>query len=149
MICVRPATAADFPFILSLRNEPEAARLSTRGRAVTHDEYWAELGPALGGHQAACRVYIVIETNGAAIGYVRFDVRSTGVEVGIAVSPAVRGRGIGREALQRGCELAREQFGAQKFHAIIRHENIASQKIFQAVGFVSVRRDEHFGYYEL
>lgn len=142
MIAVRLATSADFPFILSLRNEPEAARLSTRGRAVTHAEYWAEL------QQASCLVYVVTERQGDAIGYVRFDARPTGVEVGIAVSPAVRGRGIGRAALQRGCALARQQLGAQTIHAVIRHDNPASQKIFQAVGFVSVRRDEFFGYYE-
>lgn len=56
-------------------------------------------------------------------------------EVGILVSPLVRGRGVAREALRLTLEQAFHTHGAPRVYARILATNQASQRLFASLGF--------------
>ncbi|KPF71440.1 hypothetical protein IP88_10805 [alpha proteobacterium AAP81b] len=75
--------------------------------------------------------------------------RSAGGEVElllIAVTPAVRGRGIGRLLLDTACADARAR-GAEEIFLEVRENNMAARRLYARAGFAEVgrRRDYYAG----
>jgi ribosomal-protein-alanine N-acetyltransferase len=58
-------------------------------------------------------------------------------DIGYAFLPAVRGRGIAREAAQATLDVARSRFGARRVLAIVNPGNAASIRLLESVGFVA------------
>lgn len=86
------------------------------------------------------RVTLTAETDGTTIGFVD-GFLTTGVdgrrrwEVDLlAVHPAARGRGVGRRLIA-ACAAAGIAFSPDCIRALIREDNIASQRAFAAAGF--------------
>ena len=56
----------------------------------------------------------------------------------VEFSPAHRHQGIGTAALQQLCDWASQQLSLVQLYAYVQSENIASQALFQKVGFQSI-----------
>lgn len=96
----------------------------------THERWFAA---RLTGGQAP---YLIAEDeSGRRIGQVRFERRDGRPEVSIVVEPSRRGKGWGRRLLVEGCALARRTLGVGPIEALVRADNAASVKAFEAAGF--------------
>ena len=69
------------------------------------------------------------------IDLVEFSPEHRRAEVGVAVLAQYRKQGLGTAALQQLCDWASRQLSVVQLYAYVQSENIASQRLFQKVGF--------------
>lgn len=95
--------------------------------------------------QVACARTIVAEINGKIVGYVLFWLLPEEIDIhNIAVHTAFRRQRIGQTLLQQVIEQARSR-NSSRVTLEVRVSNIAAQKLYDSVGFVS--RGLRKGYY--
>jgi RimJ/RimL family protein N-acetyltransferase len=111
-VTLRPATAADLPYLVRLFSDDDVAPFLAAVRASTPEEVAAEV--ARSEREPDAFGVLVVELDGAPAGTVtweRVNRRSRIASVGgLAIDPALRGRGVGIEvarAIQR--QLIRER----------------------------------------
>jgi UDP-2,4-diacetamido-2,4,6-trideoxy-beta-L-altropyranose hydrolase len=134
-IRIRPAAEADAESLWLWRNDPATRRGSQNSSPVPWPDHvrWLE-------HVLACQDagIFMAERNGALLGMVRFD-RLSGdeeaYEVSINIAPNARGGGVGREVLALVCGGFLQQKGPVRLEARVHEENLASRRIFEALGF--------------
>lgn len=131
-ITLRPATMQDAPFLLILRNDPDAIRFSVTGREVTPAEHQVWLAARLA--EPDTRLWVA-EDAGAAVGQVRVDLESGVGTVSIGIAPDHRGRGVGQAVLQSLVVEMERDPRATRLRAVVHPENGASVRAFEAVGF--------------
>jgi UDP-2,4-diacetamido-2,4,6-trideoxy-beta-L-altropyranose hydrolase len=119
--------------VMAWRNDPTAVRFSTTGRAVSeeeHERWFATI------RRADSRTKLWIgEEDGAPVGQVRIDADDDGGTVSIAVGAEHRGRGIGTAMLRALLAEVSRASGTEHLIALVRPDNAASLRAFQAVGF--------------
>jgi ribosomal-protein-alanine N-acetyltransferase len=91
--------------------------------------------------------FAIVDAEERFLGYAvtgRVDRRDLEVELGYAVTPGARGRGVATEALQQLTEWAFDQ-GMQRVTALISPENVASSRVALKAGytFEGVLRSMH------
>lgn len=120
---VRPMAAADQPTVKALHDAAFPA---------TH------LTPA--GLVAADDPRLVIEVDGAVVGYVAYERQSDGsgyIDY-LAVDEAWRGRGLGRALVEHACQQMFAD-GVSRAHLTVRQDNAAARALYRHVGFVEER----------
>ncbi len=141
---LRPAAPEDVAFLVELVNDPAVSPFLAAVRPRDAQELAAEIERAAADPDAGG--VLVVEQDGAPVGTVaweRVNRRSAIAAVGgLAVAPAARGRGVGREALE---ELVRELFERRGVHRIeleVYGFNETAAAFFERAGFVreGVRR---------
>lgn len=133
---LRPATLDDAERLREWRNDPETVAASLTGRAVEPEEHqaWLELVIDHPGDRL-----LIVEDGGEPVGQVRLQRHESGeVEVHIGLARDVRGRGLGRAAL----DLAWEEADAEVLVARVLAENQRSLRAFAAAGFAERSREE-------
>jgi RimJ/RimL family protein N-acetyltransferase len=139
---IRPATAADARLLLEWANDPGTRAAGFHPQpidAATHGRWLAQRLAS-----PSSRLLIGVAED-HAVGQVRLDGEADGrVEVGIAVAPDARGRGVGRDLLAAALGVARADPGldARFFVARIRPDNVASIALFAGAGFHFADRTE-------
>ena len=132
LLRARRAEAADEARLLRWANDPVTRRDSFSRHAVTADEHHQWFQRVLSDDDS--RQLIVETDRGAEIGQVRFQRKNGEWEVRYAVAPEFRGRRLGTPLLRVALdELGREHRG--RVVGRVKASNVASQKIFQALGF--------------
>jgi ribosomal-protein-alanine N-acetyltransferase len=87
--------------------------------------------------QVACARSMLAQVNDKIVGYVLFWLLPESVDIhNIAVHPAFRRQRIGQALLQQVVEQARSRKSSQ-VTLEVRVSNIAAQKLYESVGFVS------------
>jgi [ribosomal protein S18]-alanine N-acetyltransferase len=87
--------------------------------------------------QVACARSILAQLNDKIVGYVLFWLLPESVDIhNIAVHPAFRRQRIGQALLQQVVEQARSR-NSSRVTLEVRVSNIAAQKLYESVGFVS------------
>lgn len=79
-----------------------------------------------------------VENERKAVAFVdlsEFSPQHRRAEVGIAVLPVFRNRGLGKQALQLLCEYAKRSLSLHQLYAYVAEDNTASQHLFQSSGF--------------
>jgi RimJ/RimL family protein N-acetyltransferase len=138
VLSLRPATTEDEERLLGWRNEPATRAASFSSAEITPREHHLWLTNKLA--DPSCAIMIV-EEDGRPVGQVRLDrVAADVAEVSIGLAAEEQGRGIGREALRLAAEAATTILGVTTLRALVRTENGASVKAFQAAGFQLRRR---------
>jgi len=86
--------------------------------------------------------------DGEPVGQLRLTPRDSGYEVDIYVAAHRRHSGVAAQALAQGVTELRAKCGAQSIiRARVKHDNIASQHLFEQANFkLAERRDDHFVY---
>lgn len=134
---VRGARATDRARLLQWRNDPVTRAHAFTTEAITEDEHATWFSRKL----ADPMTHIWIgESDGVAIGQVRFDRGSGGIAlVDIAVAPEARGAGLGRQLLAAGMSAEHQRSAVGVFRAEVGRENAASRALFTSAGFTAVR----------
>ena len=141
---LRPATDADEGLLLEWRNEPETRRQSLQQAPVSPEQHARWFRDRLA-RPSECRIYIA-EIEGAPVGQARVDLMGEGRgEISVAVAVASRGRGLGRALIAKATEAAAADLGAGSVVAVVRRENAASLRAFEAAGYGEPRAAERDG----
>jgi UDP-2,4-diacetamido-2,4,6-trideoxy-beta-L-altropyranose hydrolase len=136
---LRPATQNDVRLLWQWRNDPGTRARSRDSDEIPWDTHLAWFAKRVVDPDT---VMLIGLSAGRPIGVVRFDRQADGTaEVGITLAPEYRGRGLGRNLLQRGCECVVEAGFAQVLNADVKADNAASQRLFKGCGFRMVAGD--------
>lgn len=129
---IRPALYTDCAFVYYLAMDQSVRAASTREESFTYEEHCRWWDRRF--DEPTTRIWIAEE-----VGYVRYGSgtpASVGeAEVAIAVAPAERGRGAGRELLTQTEAAAKTALGVDRIKALVRIDNIASQRLFESAGY--------------
>jgi UDP-2,4-diacetamido-2,4,6-trideoxy-beta-L-altropyranose hydrolase len=139
---LRPAGSADEALLLTWANDPGTRAAGFYPDPISADDHHRWLAERLASRSGRLLIGLVDDE---PIGQIRLDRHPDGrVEVGIAVAPEARGRGIGRRLLGLALDEARRDpaLDPVAFSARIRPDNAASIALFTAAGFRSVGSTE-------
>lgn len=131
MLTVRPARADDEAALRPI----DLATWTTAVSPAPSDGS----GPAL--EPGALSDYLVAELDGRVVGYVRLRAAELASSAhvqrvnGLAVDPAVQGRGAGTALVRAALELARER-GARRVTLAVLAPNAAARRVYERCGFV-------------
>jgi UDP-2,4-diacetamido-2,4,6-trideoxy-beta-L-altropyranose hydrolase len=81
-------------------------------------------------------IYIGENAAGAPVGLVRFQINDERATLSVNVAPEFRGQGWGREMILFSIRTLVRERSVQKIHALVKPENEASQRLFEASGFL-------------
>jgi len=109
------------------RNDPVTRRMSVQTKRVTWEDHQGLLLLTIGHPHR--RLYVA-ESEGIPVGTLRVDTDGTQAEVSLTVAPAQRHRGVGGLMLK---EYLKQD--ARVLVAYIKHQNLASQHLFEKAGF--------------
>jgi RimJ/RimL family protein N-acetyltransferase len=130
-LTLRPAVHGDLDWLVALRNEERTARYSKRGVRAREDieaDYF---------HNPVKTVHVVVDGDGRDVGMGLLDDLGDGVfEIGIAIHPDDRGRGLAPHLIRATTEHAVAARGAREVHALVVPANEASICSFTRAGYV-------------
>lgn len=130
------ATIKDLDFLVGLRNEPVNVAYSRRGE-LTPEEIRQDYF-----NNPQKKVYIAV-VDGKSVGYLIFEfIKEKTVEISVAVSAALRGKGLGSSLLKNGTGFAAETLGVTTVIAQVFPENKTSLNLFRKQGYVVINSAE-------
>jgi RimJ/RimL family protein N-acetyltransferase len=133
-VILRPVALSDENRLLAWRNDPATRASAFNEEEVTADEHSAWFARKLS--DAACAM-LIAEDAGEPVAQVRLErVEPDVAEIHIAVDPAARGRGVGREVLRLAVAEGRSRLEVSRVRAHVKANNMASLRAFRAAGFV-------------
>lgn len=137
---VRPASVTDEALLLQWANDSTTRNNSFSPMPILPQSHRSWFRDRLRNH-GGCRLYLAETRDGVAVGQARFDRESMGWVISYAVAPLFRGRGVGRAIL----EVALAEFHAEEADTVVigvvRRENVASNRIFESLGFERVESE--------
>ncbi|MCL5011092.1 MAG: GNAT family N-acetyltransferase [Patescibacteria group bacterium] len=147
-IKLKKADFSDIEFLWHLRNsQPEVFRFFQTNRVIEWQEHVSWIMPIILGLNEK-RLFVVCQ-NKTPIGQVRFDAKENQqAVVSIAILKEFQGRGVGKAALKLLIKQTKKA-GMKTLLAEIHQENIASQKLFEKLGFALKGQDGVWGKYYL
>ncbi|WP_084486054.1 GNAT family N-acetyltransferase [Humibacter albus] len=139
-VVLRPRTEADDDMLFALVSDldtweergPETPAPLSRG-AFDARRARSDAEPA------GTAVRFVIEADGEAVGSISlfdFDVLARHAEVGIALLPEARGRGIGTEAIAQIVEFAFVRCNLHRVHLQAIESNVGAVRAYEKAGFI-------------
>lgn len=133
MLHLRPAVEADAERVFPWRNDPAVRGASLDPREIAWEDHRAWFRTTL---ERADRRLLVAESEGVAVGVLRFDLDGMQAEISIYLDPAKIGRGLGTAVLLAGVEWAKRNLsGVRALTARVRPDNPVSLKVFEKAGF--------------
>ena len=135
LYALRPATADDADWLLSLRNEPEFRAMSFDSQAVSAASNRSWLTRIL--HSPDLALWIAHYKNDEPIGYVSLNVEPRGIvaEFNICLHLSERGKGHGPILIEKASRLAFSKFGIDQIRVQIKHGTQGTQHAFQRAGY--------------
>jgi RimJ/RimL family protein N-acetyltransferase len=133
LIALRPATLGDAETVFSWRNDPFIVARGSSQKTVTWEEHMRWFEETLSGSQ---RKMLIVLVDGEPRGQVRFD-RVDGETCAISayLLQQFTGRGLGVEAIRRGCEMLFGDWQVAKIVACVREDNPEGRAGFRKAGF--------------
>jgi sialic acid synthase SpsE/RimJ/RimL family protein N-acetyltransferase len=146
--CVRP-TENDAALIMRWRNDPETLRMSFHTEPQKWETFYKEFLDKYFLFPELPPLFILVNNERSA--FVHFSPKAHPenipgrrcVEISLNVAPEYRGKGLGTAALKATKEWIAQQ-GFDDIYAVVKEENIASQKIFRAAGYESLGKEIRF-----
>ena len=138
-VTLRPRTEADLDVLYAIASDLGTwdERTPSMPSPLTRAAYEARLGQLDSGSDKG--VSFVVEAAGEAVGSVSlfsFDDLARHAEVGIALLPEARGRGIGTAAIERIVEFAFVRCNLRRVHLQAIASNRAAIRAYEKAGFV-------------
>jgi len=134
-VSLRRATAADSRRLWEIRNEESVRRVSLDTAPIPleqHERWFAARLTA-----PAAPIFIVSAAEAGDVGYVRFDAAPGELHVSIALTPHVRGRGLGPAALRAALAALDAGERQEPVVALVHRDNAPSLAAFARAGFVT------------
>lgn len=135
----QPLAETDWPFFLSLHQDPLVMRYVSdpRAEARIRQLFDVRLPPWDVGSQHWLCLVMREKATGAAVGVTGFVDRGDGVaEVGFLLASAFHGRGYGTESLRAVCRFAFAEAGFRKLSATVTAGNVPSRTVLEKLGFL-------------
>jgi RimJ/RimL family protein N-acetyltransferase len=132
-LILRPATMQDVRKIFEWRNAPEIVMRSTTGRPVSWDEHQAWFGETING--TSRRLFVLVRGDDE-LGQVRFDRKNGMAVISVYLLERFTGRGLGIQAIRRGCERIAREWGVRRIIAHVQDGNLRGKRAFAKCGFV-------------
>jgi UDP-2,4-diacetamido-2,4,6-trideoxy-beta-L-altropyranose hydrolase len=132
-VTLRPADEHDVRAFWEWRNDKaaRAASFTPEPLPFEHHERWFRGRLA----DPDTLLYVILDPEGASVGYVRFSLEGRDAEISIALAPTTRGLGYGTAAIRRGCELVFATGRVSRVVARVKADNEASRRAFGRAGF--------------
>jgi RimJ/RimL family protein N-acetyltransferase len=135
-LSLRLARESDCRLLYEWAADPVARAASFHAAAISWEGHARWFAERLEDQQSV--LYIGENVSGTPVGLVRFQINDESAMLSVNVSPEFRGQGWGRELIAFSrCTLIRGR-SVQKIHALVKPENQASQRLFEASGFLLV-----------
>jgi [ribosomal protein S5]-alanine N-acetyltransferase len=115
--------------------------ISVPDRGDEFYEQFSERYRALLAEQDAgvCVFHVLLDGDGAVVGrFNLYDLVDGTAEVGFRVAEQVAGRGVATSTLRALCQLAATQYGLSTLTAKASNENVASRRVLEKAGLMSV-----------
>lgn len=78
----------------------------------------------------------LIDSSYSILGFGQFYLRRERIHFGrIAVSPLHRGKGLGRDLIQKLIVQGRKEFGPREYSLFVMRDNLAAKTLYQSLGF--------------
>lgn len=132
---LRNATEADAELLFCWRNEPETRANSFHTEPIPYEEHVAWLKAAL--QNSAQEIYIFCDGD-VSIGQVRLSLEGDTATISYCIDAAYRAQGYGKEMLRCVENLCAERGTPKILRGYVKQKNIASQVIFESLGYSSV-----------
>jgi len=132
-INLKKADFTDIEFLFYLRNIPEYYKYYTHPKPVQWEEHINWIMPILLGVDRRDLYIIIVEDIKA--GQIRIDFSADMAEISISLVEHFRGKNIAPVALEKAIEKAKKEKEVKTFRAHVHQDNIASQKLFEKVGY--------------
>jgi [ribosomal protein S5]-alanine N-acetyltransferase len=86
-----------------------------------------------------CVFHVLLDGDGTVVGrFNLYDLVDGTARVGYRVAEQISGRGVATSTLRKLCRLAAEQYRLRTLTAETSNENVASQRVLEKAGFVSI-----------
>ena len=139
---LRRAVPDDADAIGRLRNAPDVRAVSRRRHALDPVEFEREIVASIASPDAEV---LIIEVEGTMAGYVRVEPRQPEeYEIGIALDPRWRGRGLGPQVIAKATRDFHASRPKAVMFALTRPENVTSSRAFEAAGYKSAGESGEF-----
>lgn len=140
---LRPVRAEDAHLAWQWANEPEVRRVSFQTHFIPWHEHIAWFQRRL--TKPASPYYVAIDGWGRPLGQIRFDREATEAIVSLQLAPHARAQGRSAKLIRLGCLRLFQDTDAAGVIALIKPENIRSQKAFERAGFQRADSTTAFG----
>ena len=131
---LRPATMDDAKMLFGWRNDPVTREASHNSDEVQWESHMEWLKKSL---VSNTRILYIAEADGTPVGTMRADKENGEQEMSWTVAPEARGKGVGKQMV---LQFVQEVLPGAKIVACIKHGNVASEKIAQALGLSPVKK---------
>ena len=148
-VTLRASTEADLDVLFRLAAELATweERRPSSPAPMTRAEFDARLQRSADDPESAKDVLFVIDVGGVAVGDITLfgsDELAHYAEVGIALLPEARGRGIGTAAMSQLVEFAFVRRNLRRLHLEVLESNVGAIRAYEKAGFVvEGRQREH------
>lgn len=140
-LILRRAMKEDCRFLFELRNEDEVRKNSFQTDMISYEQHQAWFQRKM--RDADTRIYILLLEEVRA-GQTRIDIVNRQAEISYALCREARGYGYGKWMLTEIERMLTEESLCAELVAEVKQENIASRRIFQALGYAEETAE--FGY---
>lgn len=139
-ITLRARSETDFEVLFQIAGDLSSweERSPAIPAPLDRDAFKARLAQSDAGSRGK-NVRFVIEADGAAVGSVslfEFDDLARHAEIGIALAPEARGKGIGTEAMAQIVEFAFVRCNLRRVHLQVIASNLGAIRAYEKAGFV-------------
>lgn len=145
-IAIRDAKHNDSLLYYNWANDPIVRRMAFHSEPISLESHrkWFE-----GKIKSEKSHLTVCYYGNTPIGQVRFDeVCEDEYEIDISVDSGFRSNGLGRDMLKVALDYVHDKYQINSFLAVVKVENIPSQKMFMSVGFVAQKIENQVIYYK-
>ncbi len=136
MLTLREATENDCKLLWGWVNDPIVKASAFSSGLIPWETHLAWFTQKL--DDPNCVIYIALADQIDEVGQIRFDINGSEATIDVSVAANYRGKGLGKNLIRAGLEQLKKDRLIQVFHAYIKENNLASQKVFVKAGFVEV-----------
>jgi len=133
MYNLRNATIDDAKLLFDWTNDDEVRATAVVKKSIDWNEHINWITNKLQNNQSY--IYILTDDKNENIGVIRFDKDNDAFLISYSIDKLHRGKGMGYLILQLGIKKIIENEILCKFVALVQRDNIASNKIFEKLGF--------------
>lgn len=132
-VVLRRATADDARLLWEWANEPVTRAMSFTTEPIPWGHHCAWLHDRL--RRTDSLLLIATNSDGVAVGQVRFDISGDSAEISVSVAASLRGRGYGASIIRSGVAAVFALQPIMRVDAWVKPDNAASIQAFGAAGF--------------
>lgn len=134
-LTVRRVTSSDAALLWAWRNDALVRQNSFSSEPIPWEDHQRWLADRLASERTV--IYILEDADGP-VAQVRYERRAEAeAEVGISVAASARGRGYAHVALTETLASACSALGVDRVVALVKADNVPSQRAFERAGFTS------------